>query len=133
MLNKWVGMGRLTANPELRTTPNGASVATFSLAIDRDYSSKDVRETDFINVVAWRGTADFVHKYFTKGKMMAVTGTLQTRSYTANDGSKRYVTEIVADSVYFAGDKTQQAAPKEEDAGFDDMEPAVMSDDDLPF
>lgn len=106
MLNKWEGMGRLTKDPELRRTPSGTAVATFSIAVDRDFKGKDgERETDFIDVVAWRQTAEFVSKYFAKGRMAVVEGRLQIRDYTNKDGQKRRVAEIVADNIYFGDSK----------------------------
>ncbi len=107
MLNKIVIMGRLTQAPELRQTGSGTSVASFTLAVDRDYSGRDggEKQTDFIDVVAWRHTAEFVEKYFAKGDMAAVSGRLQIRSWTDKDGNKRRSAEVVADSVYFGGSK----------------------------
>ncbi|MCQ4992119.1 single-stranded DNA-binding protein [Flavonifractor plautii] len=106
MLNKWEGMGRLTKDPELRRTPSGTAVATFSIAVDRDFKGKDgERETDFIDIVAWRQTAEFVSKHFTKGRMAVVEGRLQIRDYTNKDGQKRRVAEIVADNIYFGDSK----------------------------
>lgn len=106
MLNKWEGMGRLTKDPELRRTPSGTAVATFSIAVDRDFKGKDgERETDFIDIVAWRQTAEFVSKHLTKGRMAVVEGRLQIRDYTNKDGQKRRVVEIVADNIYFGDSK----------------------------
>lgn len=106
MLNKWEGMGRLTKDPELRRTPSGTAVATFSIAVDRDFKGKDgERETDFIDIVAWRQTAEFVSKHLTKGRMAVVEGRLQIRDYTNKDGQKRRVAEIVADNIYFGDSK----------------------------
>ncbi len=107
MLNHIVIMGRLTRDPELRRTGSGIAVASFSLAVDRDYSPKDggERETDFIDCVAWRQTGEFVSKYFTKGRMAVVSGRLQVRSWTDKDGNKRRTAEIVADNVYFGDSK----------------------------
>lgn len=106
MLNRVILMGRLTKDPELKQTPNNISVATFSLAVDRNYQSdKDNKQTDFINIVAWRHTAEFVGKYFTKGQLVAVEGSIQTRSYQDKDGNNRTVFEVVADQVYFAEKK----------------------------
>lgn len=102
MINKTILMGRLTANPDLRQTPNGTSVATFSLAIPRNYN-KDI--TDFINIVAWRQTADFVSKYFEKGQLVVVEGSTQTRSYEDKKGNKRVAVEVVAEQVHFAESK----------------------------
>lgn len=102
MLNHIVLMGRLTRDPELRRTGTGVAVASFSLAVDRDYAaSNGERETDFIDVVAWRSTAEFVSKYFTKGRMAVVSGRLQIRPWTDKEGNKRRSAEVVADNVYF--------------------------------
>ena len=107
MLNHITIMGRLTRDPELRRTGSGVAVASFSLAVDRDFSPKDggERETDFIDCVAWRQTGEFVSKYFTKGRMAVVSGRLQIRSWTDKDGNKRRTAEIVADNVYFGDSK----------------------------
>lgn len=107
MLNHIVIMGRLTRDPELRRTGNGTAVASFSLAVDRDFAPKDggERETDFIDCVAWRQTGEFVSKYFTKGRMAVVSGRLQIRSWTDKDGNKRRTAEVVADNVYFGDSK----------------------------
>ncbi len=103
MLNHITIMGRLTRDPELRRTGSGIAVASFSLAVDRDFSPRDggERETDFIDCVAWRQTGEFVSKYFTKGRMAVVSGRLQIRSWTDKDGNKRRTAEVVADNVYF--------------------------------
>lgn len=118
MLNCAVIMGRLTADPELRTTTSGISVTSFSVAVDRSYVRPgEERQTDFINVVAWRQTAEFVTRYFHKGSMIAVQGSIQTRNYEDKTGAKRTAFEIVADNVSFCGSKndagttTFQAAP----------------------
>ncbi len=107
MLNHITIMGRLTRDPELRRTGSGIAVASFTLAVDRDYSPRDggERETDFIDCVAWRQTGEFVSKYFTKGRMAVVAGRLQIRSWTDKDGNKRRSAEIVADNVYFGDSK----------------------------
>ncbi len=106
MLNVAVLMGRLVADPELRHTPNGVSVTSFTLAVDRSYVKAGTeRQTDFIDIVAWRNTADFVCKYFRKGQLAAVQGSIQTRSYTDKEGNKRKAFEIVADNVHFAEPK----------------------------
>lgn len=108
MLNRWIGMGRLARDPELRRTQSGTAVASFSIAVDRDFKSQDgERETDWIDIVAWRSTAEFVSKYFTKGSSIVVEGRLQIRSYTDKEGNKRRVAEIVADNVYFGGSKKE--------------------------
>ena len=103
MLNHIVIMGRLTRDPELRRTGSGVAVASFSLAVDRDFGKNEngERETDFIDCVAWRQTGEFVSKYFTKGRMAVVSGRLQIRSWTDKDGNKRRTAEVVADNVYF--------------------------------
>lgn len=103
MLNHIVFMGRLTRDPELRRTASGIAVASFSIAVDRDFSSRETseKETDFIDVVAWKNTAEFVSKYFTKGRMAVVSGRLQIRSWNDKDGNKRRSAEVVAESVYF--------------------------------
>ena len=103
MLNHITIMGRLTRDPELRRTGSGIAVASFTLAVDRDYSPRDggERETDFIDCVAWRQTGEFVSKFFTKGRMAVVSGRLQIRSWTDKDGNKRRSAEVVADNVYF--------------------------------
>ena len=131
MLNHITIMGRLTRDPELRRTGSGVAVANFTVAVDRDFSSKDggEKETDFIDCVAWRQTGEFVSKYFTKGSMAIVSGRLQIRNYTDKDNNKRRNAEVVADSVYFGdskksdqGNSTYQA-PTTSNAytgGFDD-------------
>ena len=107
MLNHITIMGRLTRDPELRRTGSGTAVASFTLAVDRDFAPRDggERETDFIDCVAWRQTGEFVSKYFTKGSMIVVSGRLQIRSWTDKDGNKRRTAEVVADNVYFGESK----------------------------
>jgi single-strand DNA-binding protein len=107
MLNHITIMGRLTRDPELRRTGSGIAVASFTLAVDRDFSPKDggERETDFIDCVAWRQTGEFVSKYFTKGRMAVVSGRLQIRNWNDKDGNKRRSAEVVADNVYFGDSK----------------------------
>lgn len=110
MLNKIFIMGRLTRDPELRRTANSTPVTSFSLAVDRDFKSQSgEKSTDFIDVVAWRSTAEFVAKYFTKGRMAVVEGRLQTRDWTDREGGKRVATEIVADNIYFGDSKRDGA------------------------
>ena len=113
MLNHIVLMGRLTRDPELRKTQSGVSVASFSLAVDRDFQNRDSgeKQTDFIDIVAWRNTAEFVSKYFTKGRMAVVSGRLQIRDWTDREGGKRRSAEVVADNVYFGESKRDGAAP----------------------
>ena len=109
MLNHIVIMGRLTRDQELRRTGSGIAVTSFTLAVDRDYNSKESgeRETDFIDCVAWRSTGEFVSKYFAKGRMAVVSGRLQIRSWTDKDGNKRRSAEVVADNVYFGESKRE--------------------------
>ena len=113
MLNKTIVMGRLTADPELRHTANGTAVAAFSIACERDRKAEDgERPVDFLDVVAWRGTAEFAAKYFQKGRMAVVSGSLQTRSWKDKNGNSRKTVEIVADSLYFADSKKDGGAPQ---------------------
>ena len=107
MLNHIVIMGRLTRDPELRRTGTGTAVASFTVAVDRDFGGRDggEKETDFIDCVAWRQTGEFVSKYFTKGRMIVVSGRLQIRSWTDKDGNKRRTAEVVADNCYFGDSK----------------------------
>ena len=109
MLNHVVIMGRLTRDPELRRTGSGIAVASFTVAVDRDFGGRDggEKETDFIDCVAWRQTGEFVSKYFTKGRMIVVSGRLQIRSWTDKDGNKRRTAEVVADNVYFGDSKRE--------------------------
>ena len=105
MLNHITTMGRLTRDPELKTTPAGVSVASFSIAVERDFAEGGEKKTDFIDVVAWRQTAEFVSKYFTKGSMAVVSGRLQIRDWTDREGNKRRSAEVVADNIYFGESK----------------------------
>ena len=116
MLNTITIMGRLTRDPELRHTQNNTPVAAFTLAVDRDFSGKDgaEKQTDFIDCVAWRTTAEFVSRYFTKGRMAVVAGRLQLRDWTDKDGNKRRSAEVIADRIYFGDSKKDtsgQSAP----------------------
>lgn len=112
MLNKIFLMGRLTRDPELRRTGSGTAVASFNLAVDRDFKDKQTgeKQTDFIDCVAWRGTAEFVSRYFTKGRQVVVEGKLQMRDWTDKEGNKRRSAEVVCDNVYFADSKKQDDA-----------------------
>lgn len=112
MLNHITIMGRLTRDPELRHTGSGTAVASFTLAVDRDFAPKDggEKETDFIDCVAWRNTGEFVSKYFSKGRMAVVSGRLQIRGWTDNEGNKRRSAEVVADHVYFADSKKEESS-----------------------
>ena len=129
MLNKIVLMGRLTRDPELRRTQSGTAVASFTLAVDRDFKAQNgEKETDFIDVVAWRNTAEFVSKYFTKGRMAVVEGRLQIRDWTDKDGTKRKAAEVIADNVYF-GDSKKEASG----GSFEGFNEIAEDDGDLPF
>ncbi len=153
MLNHIVLMGRLTRDPELRRTQSGIAVVSFSLAVDRDFTSRESgeKQTDFIDIVAWRNTAEFVAKYFSKGRMAVVSGRLQIRDWTDREGGKRRSAEVVADNVYFGDSKRdgdsaggyQRAYSEQPSASYNQSyTPAVtgsdfaeLSDDDgdLPF
>jgi len=147
-MNQIVIMGRMTRDPELRQTPGGVPVASFTLAVDRGFAPKDggERQTDFIDVVAWRNTGEFVSKYFVKGQMAAVTGRLQIRDWTDKDGNKRRSAEVVADNIYFTESKKSREAsfgpapPKDDySTGFSpvvessDFTELDMDDGELPF
>lgn len=140
MLNRIVVIGRLTRDPELRSTSNGTPVATFTVAVDRNFSNnRDEKETDFIPVAVWRGLAETCGRYLSKGKMVAVEGRLQIRTYEANDGSKRTVAEIVADNVQFLSPKGEtqgnNVSPSYEanpTATMDEF-PEIDPFEDLPF
>ena len=155
MLNTAILMGRLVADPELRHTPNNVAVTSFTLAVDRSYvKSGTERQTDFIDIVAWRSTAEFVCRYFRKGQLVAVQGSIQTRSYQDKEGNKRKAFEIVADNVHFAEPKRDSSSSLSQGGGYSnsgyaprqDSEPApsyasgntgdfeeIPTDDDLPF
>lgn len=131
MLNHIAIQGRLTRDPELRYTPNNIPVATFCVAVDRDY---DRQKTDFINVVAWRQTAEFVDKYFRKGQLIIISGSLQLRDWTDKHGDKRTVAEVVAEHVYFYGDKPNTAGkPVDVATGSGFTEYDGEDDGELPF
>ena len=133
MLNKIFIMGRLTRDPELRRTQSGTAVTSFSLAVDRDYKSQSgEKETDFIDVVAWWGTAEFAAKYLDKGRMAAVTGSLQGRSWEDKDGNKRRSMEVLADRLYFADSKREEPTGRGVDVSADDFQ-VVEDVGDLPF
>ena len=149
MLNRAILMGRITKSPELKTTPNGVSVIQISIAVDRDYTPKgQEKQTDFIDVVAWRNTAEFIAKHFGKGQLIALTGSIQTRSYTDSQGNKRSVTEVIADQAYFAGSKKESGNRDSRESGADtvpayesrlpadalgDFEEIDTDDSELPF
>lgn len=138
MFNKAILMGRIAHNLELKTTPDGLSVLSFRIAVDRAYQAQgEERKTDFFNIVAWRSTAEFISKYFSKGRMIMVEGELQTRQYVDKNGSTQNVVELVVSSAHFTGEKKEQAAaaapptsaPTQNNADFVDTE----IDDDYPF
>ena len=157
-MNKVILMGRLTRDPEISQTPSGVQLARFTIAVNRRFAKEGQQQADFLNCTAWRNTAEFICKYFKKGSMIAVVGSVQTRSWDAQDGTKRYSTDIVVDEAYFTGSRNgtspsdvaneyaslTQSAPKPvgEDNGaepnFDDFADMGFSamdgaDDDLPF
>ena len=139
MLNSVCLMGRLTADPELKSTQSGVSVCNFRIAVDRTYTPKgQEKQTDFINIVTWRGTAEFVSRYFRKGQLVAVQGSIQTSQYTDRDGNKRTAFDVVADNVFFAEKKAESGETKQ-GAGYDhspdiqgDFE-EIISPDELPL
>lgn len=139
MLNLITIMGRLTRDPELRRTGSGNPVASFTVAVDRDFSQGDQKETDFIDCVAWNKTGEFVDKYFSKGSMIVVAGRLQIRSWNDKDGNKRRTAEVVADNVYFGESKSQESrgtqAPSYGGYTTPANDYATLDDDDaqLPF
>ena len=137
MLNKVFIMGRLTRDPELRRTQTGTPVASFSLAVDRDFKDKSTgeRTTDFIDVVAWRQTGEFVSRYFTKGRMAVVEGRLQIREWSDKDGNKRRTAEVVADNVYFGDSKKSESSAGGYPTSAPAQDYAMINDDDaqLPW
>ncbi|MDR2589725.1 MAG: single-stranded DNA-binding protein [Oscillospiraceae bacterium] len=147
MMNQIVLMGRLTRDPELRETPGGTPVASFSLAVDRGFTPKDggERQTDFIDCIAWQQRAQFVSRYFAKGQMMALTGRLQIRDWTDKEGNKRKKAEVVADNIYFTESKKSRDGSKDSGSKDDyseayntpvessDFAELDMDDGELPF
>ena len=157
MLNRVILMGRLVADPELKTTASGVSVTSFRIAVDRSYvKSGEERKADFIDIVCWRQQAEFVCRYFGKGSLIAVEGQLQTRTYQAKDGTNRYVVEVVADNISFTGERRDaqsggysqsyaapavpaqpqtpaQPAPSYQSGSNSDFQEVSLEDDDLPF
>ncbi len=149
-MNKAILVGRLTANPELRATPSGANVTSFTIAVDRRFVRQgEERKADFINCVAWNRTAEFITSYFSKGRFIGIVGSIQTRDWTDQNGNKRYATEVIVDEAYFTEGKSSngssasanpfnQSQP-ETSGAFDQSFPdggdfaAGVSDDDLPF
>lgn len=141
MFNLVVLTGRLTADPELKTTQSGISVTSFSVAVNRPYRTGEEQQTDFINVVAWRKTAEFISKYFKKGNMIGIEGSIQTRKYTDKNGNNRTAFEVVVNNAQFVESKRDSAASQGSEqpasfsnAGADDFSDlSDVSDDDLPF
>ncbi len=144
MINTVVLMGRLTFDPELRSTPSGVSFVQFRVACDRNYVRQgEERKSDFIDVTAWRQTAEFVSRYFRRGSMIAIEGSIQTDNYTDKDGNNRKSVRVVANNVSFCGSKSEsgtntnpafaQPAPSYANADNSDFEEIVDDDDDLPF
>lgn len=143
MINTVALMGRLTYEPELRKTPSGVSVISFQIACDRNcQKSGEERKSDFIDCTAWRQTAEFIERYFHKGSMIAVEGSIQTENYTDKDGNKRKQVQVVASNVSFCGSRSESAAnnqgysqpaPSYSNADNSDFEEIVDDDDDLPF
>lgn len=141
MFNLVVLTGRLTADPELKTTQSGISVSSFSVAVNRPYRTGEEQQTDFINVVAWRKTAEFIAKYFKKGNMIGIEGSIQTRKYTDKNGNNRTAFEVVVNNAQFVESKRDSAASQGgeqpasfSNAGADDFSDlSDVSDDDLPF
>ncbi len=133
MINSVVIMGRLTFDPELRTTPSGVSVVRFQVACDRNYQkSGEERKADFIDVTAWRQTAEFISRYFRKGSMIAIEGSIQTDNYTDRDGNKRKTVQVVANNVSFCGSKAESGTST--NPVYSQPAPSYASDDDdLPF
>ena len=123
-MNRVILMGRLTADPELRQTPQGTAVTSFTIAVDRRIKTENGQQADFITCVAWRKTAEFICRYFQKGRMIAIEGQLQSRSWDGQDGKRQYATEVIVDNVSFTGEKPQT----ENTDGF-----TYLPDDDTPF
>lgn len=139
-LNKVILGGRLTADPELKTTPSGVSVCSFSLAVNRKYTKEGDQATDFISCTAWRATSEFLVRYFRKGSSVCIVGSIQTRSYTDKDGNKRSATEVIVDEVMFVDSKSDNASASG-NAGSQGYMPEAYAngaadysdDDDVPF
>ena len=145
-MNKVILMGRLTRDPEMRQTPNGVAVCSFSIAVNRRFAKEGQQNADFINCTAWRQQAEFICKYFSKGAMIAVVGNLQSRSWENQEGKRQYSTDVVVDEVYFTGSKSDSQGSSEgyyapqpkADNGFGDIDAMGFhtmdgSEDDLPF
>lgn len=146
-INKVVLGGRLTSDVELKQTQSGVSVCSFSIAVNRKYAKEGEQQADFINCQAWRGTAEFISKYFRKGSSICITGSIQTRSWNDQSGNKRYATEVVADEAMFVDSKGSEDTPSAQNGSHGKFEPpayipeaytqpnfeSVRNDDDLPF
>ena len=141
-MNKFIGLGRLTKDPELRSTQSGLKITSFTLAINRNFKNKDGNyDADFLNCQAFKSTAEFIEKYFKKGSMMAITARAQTRNYDDSDGKKRFVTEFIVEEVYFAGSNEKKndtsvevEVPQNYTSDYDTTGSEVtLSDEDLPF
>ena len=145
-MNKVILMGRLTRDPEMRQSPNGVAVCSFSIAVNRRFAKEGQQNADFINCTAWRQQAEFICKYFQKGAMIAVVGNLQSRSWENQEGKRQYSTDVVVDEVYFTGSKSDSQGSSEgyyapqpkADNGFGDIDAMGFhtmdgSEDDLPF
>ena len=139
-MNKVILMGRLTAAPELRQTPNGNMCTSFTIAVDRNYQKDGQKETDFIRCSAWRQRAEFICKYFPKGSMILIVGNIQTRSWDDPNGKKQYATDVLVDETYFTGEKREQTAGGNNNSSdntysnFEDLAPGDFEDfDDMPF
>jgi single-strand DNA-binding protein len=142
-LNKVILMGRLTKDVEIRQTPNNLSVARFTIAVNRRFVKDDGQQADFINCIAWRKTGEFIARYFQKGSMIAVVGSIQTRSWDGNDGKKQYATEVIVNEAYFTGSKSENSTGSNtdlSDSGLDDLNSqygedfaTIGDEEDLPF
>ncbi len=143
-MNKVILMGRLTKDVEMRQTPNGVSLARFSIAVTRRFkNSNGEYDADFINCVAWRQTGEFIARYFQKGSMIAIVGSIQTRSWDGNDGKKQYATEVIVDEAYFTGSKSESSTGGNtdlSDSSIDDLNSqygddfaTIGDEEDLPF
>ena len=143
-MNKVILMGRLTKDIEMRQTPNGVSLVRFSIAVTRRFkNSNGEYDADFINCVAWRKTGEFIARYFQKGSMIAIVGSIQTRSWDGNDGKKQYATEVIVDEAYFTGSKSESSTGGNtdlSDSGLDDLNSqygedfaTIGDEEDLPF
>lgn len=147
MLNKVILMGRLASEPELKTTEKGVSVTTFNLAVDRNYVNKNTgeRDTDFLTIVAWRANAEFISRHFSKGSMICIVGSVQTRKYTTKNGEKRTAVEFIVEETSFTGEKKEQqnnktpslsdnsATPNSAPTNSEFQDMPMLGDDDLPF